>query len=258
VPTYALVLAFDGTNYAGWQRQRRGTAIQQLVEAALAPLEGAPVRVAGCGRTDAGVHARAFVASCRLQRPFAAEVLLRAANARLPGDIRVTAASRVSDDFHARFSAIGKAYAYRVWNAAVADPFEARFAWHVPTPLDVHAMRTGAAPLVGCHDFRAFQSSGSAVSTTVRTVRRAEVTREGALVRIEVEGDGFLRHMVRAMTGTLVEVGLGRRTAADVAAVLEGGLRAAAGPTAPPQGLFLERVWYPEETLAAPPGDPVT
>jgi len=258
VPTYALVLAFDGTAYAGWQRQRRGTTIQALVEEALAPLEGAPVRAAGCGRTDAGVHARAFVASCRLTRPFDAAVVRRALNARLPADVRVVEARRVADDFHARFSATGKAYAYRIWNAEVGDPFETRYAWHVAPPLDVAAMREAAAAFVGRHDFRAFQSTGSGVATSVRTLWKASVTREGALVRLEVDGDGFLRHMVRAMTGTLVEVGLGRRPPEDTRAILESGQRAAAGATAPPQGLVLEKVYYPEGLLAAAPDDPVT
>lgn len=256
--TYALVLAFDGTRYAGWQRQRRGTTIQALVEAALAPLQGAPVGVAGCGRTDAGVHARAFVASCCLDRPYAPGIVQRAVNARLPGDVRVVNALRVADGFHARFSATGKAYAYRLWNAPVASPFEARYAWHVAPPLDVEAMRAAADTLVGRHDFRAFQSTGSEVATSVRTVWLAAVVRDEAIVRFEIEGDGFLRHMVRAMAGTLVEVGLGRRAAGQVATLAEGGERAAAGATAPAHGLFLERVTYPEGALAAPQDDPVT
>jgi tRNA pseudouridine38-40 synthase len=258
VVTYALFLAFDGTDYAGWQRQRRGTTIQSLVEQALVPLEGAPVAVAGCGRTDAGVHSRAFVASCHLVRTVAPAVLQRALNARLPDDVRVTDVRRVADGFHARFSAAGKVYRYRIWNAPVGNPFEVRYAWHVAAPLDVAAMRLAAASLVGQHDFRAFQSAGSRVLSSVRTLWRADVVEREALVAFEVEGDGFLRHMVRAMAGTLVDVGLGRRAPRDMAATVERGDRGAAGPTAPAHGLFLERVLYPEGSLAAPPDDPVT
>jgi tRNA pseudouridine38-40 synthase len=274
--TLKLTLAYEGTRYVGWQRQAAGTSIQGVLEEALGRIEGAPVRVRGSGRTDAGVHATAQVASVRLSHPIAPAALRRALNAVLPADIRVGCVEHAPASFDARFNAIGKTYRYRILNEPVADPFERLYAWHVAVPLDPHAMRAALAPLVGRHDFAAFQASGSGLATTVRTVfdagvewaqtgepdgigdrarddpvtvgmrRDAPIPRGGrGLLAVVLTADGFLRHMVRNIVGTLVEVGAGRRQAGDMAALIASRDRRQAGPTAPPHGLFLVRVDYP-------------
>jgi tRNA pseudouridine38-40 synthase len=170
--------------------------------------------------------------------------LTRALNAHLPEDIRVLSVEEADREFHARFSARGKTYRYRIRNTPIADPFDRTFVWHIPEPLDVKAMQQAAAALVGRHDFAAFQSAGSEPADTVRTVTRSEVSDNGGLLTYEIAGDGFLRHMVRAVTGTLVEIGRGWRQAGSMASLLRGSSRADAGPTAPPQGLVLVRVDY--------------
>ncbi len=242
--TLKLTVAYDGSRFVGWQRQAAGESIQGLLEAALAPFEGAPVTVHGAGRTDAGVHALGQVASVRVTFAHDAATLTRALNARLPADVRVLAVADVPAGFHARFSARGKTYQYRIRNAPIAMPFERAYAWHVPEPLAAEAMAAAAAVLIGRHDFAAFRSTGADVTTTVRTLTRSEWTDEDRLLTYHVAGDGFLRHMVRAIVGTLVEVGRGWRTPEAVAALLRGGGRADAGPTAPPHGLFLAAVDY--------------
>lgn len=243
--TLKLTLAYDGTRFVGWQRQAEGESIQGLLEAALARLEGAPVTAHGAGRTDAGVHALGQVASAGMTVAHEPATLVRALNAHLPPDIRVTAVEDVAADFHARFSASGKTYRYVLDTGAIADPFTRQYAWHLPDALDLPAMAAAAAALVGTHDFAAFQSVGTELRTTVRTLVRAEVTGAvGDRVRCEFTGDGFLRHQVRAMVGTLLEVGRGRRSPAMMATLLASGRRADAGATAPPHGLFLVAVDY--------------
>jgi tRNA pseudouridine38-40 synthase len=258
-----LTIAYDGTAYLGWQRQAEGVSIQGVLEEALARLDGAPVTVHGAGRTDAGVHALGQVASARVVTEHEPLVIRRALNAMLPGDIRVLAVEEAAPDFHARYSALGKTYEYRIWQGDVQLPFARTWSWHVPRPLDVEAMDRAVRRLEGRHDFSAFQSAGSSVTTAVRTVACAGVeVREpsaetgsgpgpeagprGRLVIVRLEADGFLRHMVRAVVGTLVEVGDGRREAASMAALLESRDRGASGPTAPPHGLVLVRVAYPQ------------
>ena len=256
--TFKLTLAYDGSDYAGWQRQSGAATVQAAVEAALRPLEGRPVTVHGAGRTDAGVHALGQVASVRLTHPIAASALAGALNARLPPDIRVLLAEQVAERFHARFDARGKVYRYRLATGPVASPLQRRYVWHLPHPVDGAAMQAAGALLRGRHDFAAFQTAageGGPVST-VRTIDALRVVPQagpdwsaagggcGRIIDVEVAGDGFLRHMVRSIVGTLVEVGRGRRPAADVAAVLACRQRARAGPTAPARGLFLVRVDY--------------
>jgi tRNA pseudouridine38-40 synthase len=239
-----LTLQYDGTEYVGWQRQANGVSIQSLLEDALAPLEGAPVTVTGAGRTDAGVHALAQVASVPLTAPLDDETLQRALNAKLPGDVRVVGAERAADDFNARFAASGKTYEYRIVNGPFLSPFERRYAWHLPHPLNVGAMQAAADALVGTHDFAAFQAAGGSVKTTERDITSLEVDFDSPHLSIVVSANGFLRHMVRAIVGTLVEVGAGRATAAWVGEVLASRDRARAGPTAPALGLFLVSVDY--------------
>jgi tRNA pseudouridine38-40 synthase len=245
--TLKLTIQYDGTNYVGWQRQAAGTSIQGLLEDALAPIEGAPVTVHGAGRTDAGVHALAQVASVTLSASLDATTLARALNATLPEDVRIVRADEAAAGFHARFSATGKTYEYRIVAGPFVSPFVFRYAWHVPQSLDLDAMRGAAEPLVGRHDFAAFQAAGSTVHSTEREITSIEWEEgRGAdhpLV-VRITGDGFLRHMARAMVGTLVEVGCRRWARRRPFEALESGSRAAAGPTAPPRGLFLARVLY--------------
>jgi tRNA pseudouridine38-40 synthase len=245
--TIRLTLQYDGTDYVGWQRQAAGTSIQGLIEDALLPIEGQRVVVHGAGRTDAGVHALAQEASCRLRSAIDPQTLARALNAVLPLDVRVAAAAEADPEFHARFHATGKIYEYRILNAPYASPFLRRYALHVIPRLDVDAMAEAASVLVGTHDFSAFQGAGSEVHTPVRTVTRCD-WRPGngpdVPAVFEIEGDGFLRHMVRNIVGTLLDVGLRRRPAAAMRDILGSGQRSRAGNTAPPHGLFLQKVLY--------------
>jgi tRNA pseudouridine38-40 synthase len=243
-----FTLQYDGTNYVGWQRQAVGVSIQQLLEDALAPIEGAPVTVHGAGRTDAGVHALGQVASAALTASIETPTLQRALNAVLPPDVRVLSIEEPGGPFHARFDAMAKTYEYRIVNAPFVSSFLHRHVWHVVHPLDVDAMRAAADPLLGRHDFAAFQGAGSSVSTTERTVMELGWQDGGGYdlpVVMRITGDGFLRHMVRNIVGTLVEIGSGRRDPWSLLDLLESRDRTRAGPTAPAHGLFLVRVQYP-------------
>jgi tRNA pseudouridine38-40 synthase len=254
VRTLKITLAYDGTAYVGWQRQAAGTSIQGLLEAAIARIEGDAVTVTGAGRTDAGVHALGQVASVMVpsaSSSIACDAYVRALNASLPEDVRVKAVEEAGEDFHARFSARAKTYRYRLTRGGVASPFESRYAWHVTHPLDAASMRAALEACRGEHDFAAFQSTGTPVRDTVRTMLVASITEGpatldsgGPLLVIELTGTGFLRHMVRAIAGTLVEIGRGRWPAAEMTAILASRDRSRAGPTAPPQGLFLVSVDY--------------
>jgi tRNA pseudouridine38-40 synthase len=241
---HKLTIQYDGTDYVGWQRQASGTSIQGLIETALEPIEGQTVSVQGAGRTDAGVHAVAQVASVALETALDHQALRRALNAVLPPDVRVTHVERAADDFHARFSAREKTYEYRIVNGPFVSPFEYRYAWHLPYPLEVSAMQEAALVLVGKHDFSAFQAAGSDVKSAERTVIGLDVEFDEPHVAITVTADGFLRHMVRTIAGTLVDVGSGRATARSVAEALASGQRGRMGPTAPARGLFLLSVGY--------------
>ena len=255
--TLKLTLAYDGTRFVGWQRQAEGESVQGLLEAALARFEGGPVTVHGAGRTDAGVHALGQVASVTLTCRHDVTTLVRALNAQLPDDVRVLSATDASSDFHARFSARSKLYRYLLRNAPLVSPFERAYVWHIPEPLDVTRMTSAAAALRGTHDFAAFQSAGADRSTTLRTLTRSDVlrceestlhgldgTNDGTLLAYKVQGDGFLRHMVRAIVGTLVDVGRGWREPASMVSLTKGAARAQAGPTAPAHGLYLVCVNY--------------
>ncbi len=245
--TLKLTIAYDGTDYVGWQRQAEGTSIQGVLEDALAPFEGEPVTVHGAGRTDSGVHALGQVASVRLSASIEPATLARALNAVLPAAIRIVAAEEADADFHARFSATGKTYEYRIVNAPFVWPFIQRYVWHVPQRLDMDAMEAATELLRGRHDFSAFQSSGTDVPSPVRTITDMEWIRGSGpdvpLV-LRMSGDGFLRHMVRNITGTLVEFGRGRWPASAMARILASRARSSAGTTAPPHGLFLVAVMY--------------
>ena len=255
-----LTVCYDGTDLVGWQRQAVGDSVQALLEAALARFEGAPVVVHGAGRTDAGVHALGQVASVRVTFDHDGETLARGLNAQLPPVVRVLRVDDAAPEFHARFDARSKRYRYLIRNAALVNPFERMFVWHVPQPLDHRAMHAAAKLLEGTHDFAAFHSVGSDTSGSIRTIRASDVRRTqpaaaanvlhvdvsaaSDLLAYEVRGDGFLRHMVRTIAGTLVEVGRGWREPESMVELLQSGRREKAGPTAPPQGLFLVGVDY--------------
>jgi tRNA pseudouridine38-40 synthase len=253
VPHFKITLAYDGTPFVGWQRQAEGASIQGLLEDALRELDERPVTVHGAGRTDAGVHALGQVASFTLARTIGAGTVLRAMNARLPGEIRVLEATEVDAAFHARFSARGKVYRYRIWNGEVVSPFERARVWHVTGALDLDAMRAAAQTLEGRHDFASFEAAGSVTKTSERQIFSSRVLGlsgvEGSkdappVITYEVSGDGFLRHMVRTIVGSLVEIGRGRRDGAWLHAIVQARDRTLAGPTAPASGLFLVRVDY--------------
>jgi tRNA pseudouridine38-40 synthase len=253
--TLKLTIAYDGTEFAGYQRQARDRTVQAVLEDAVAPIEQRAVNIMAAGRTDAGVHAAAQVVSLSLENAISCADLTRALNGMLPADVRVIAIEEAAIDFSARREATAKTYHYSIWNGAVMPPLLRRSVWHVPQPLDLEVMSSAAALLVGEHDFAAFQARGATVKTTVRRML-ASVMREidvgivvpqgagGRLLRFEITGRGFLRHMVRTLAGTLVDIGRRRRAAEEMLAILASGDRARAGVTAPPHGLVLWRVEY--------------
>lgn len=250
--TIRLTIAYDGTNYVGWQRQATGPSIQQLVEDALGQIVREKVVLHSSGRTDAGVHARAMIAHFRTECNFPLVAFREGVNRFLPDDIAIQDVAEESDDFHARFSADSKWYRYCIYNAPVRSPAYTRTSWHIRQDLDFAAMEEAARALVGMHDFAAFRTSNCDARTTEREIYSLNLQRDGELMIIDVRGSGFLRHMVRIIVGTLVEIGLQRRPITDIPRLLhrEPGLRA--GVNAPPQGLCLMEVYYPAPESAVP------
>jgi tRNA pseudouridine38-40 synthase len=240
-----LTLAYDGTAYRGFQVQPNGPTVQSVTEAALSRILQEPVKLRAAGRTDAGVHAREQVADFADLGLRPLETILRGGNAMLPPDIRILSAAEVPLSFDARRHAKEKEYRYFLFLDPVASPFLSRYAWHIEKPLDLGAIREGLAHAVGEHDFTSFRGQGCTARTTVRTVFRAELTEAlPALFCIAIIGNGFLRHMVRNIVGTLVEVGKGKAPAGRMRELLALKDRAKAGPTAPAHGLFLWTVEY--------------
>ena len=243
-----FVVAYDGGPFAGWQSQANGNGIQDHLEAAFERICSERVRVHGAGRTDAGVHAIAQCAHVDLPtRRYGTDRWISALNGVLPPTVRVIRCQFVSDSFHARFSAAGKTYRYRIWNADVLPPLENGRAWHVRNQLDRAAMTTAAKDFLGKHDFASFAANrGAPVEDTVRTIRHISVRHAGARISIEVEGDGFLYKMVRLMVGALVRIGLGRAGPNEIRSRLETPRRGnrQGRNAAPAAGLFLVRVRY--------------
>jgi tRNA pseudouridine38-40 synthase len=236
--------AYDGTAFSGWQSQAGGTAIQDVIEARLKELLGQPVRIHGSGRTDAGVHAKGQVFHFDAAWRHGPEKLLAAFRSGLPPQIQVHTVRVAKPDFHARFSATGKRYVYRI-HLGDADPFTKPFCWPVFRPLELAAMQAAAAVLRGRHDFRAFTAlNGPEREDTVRDLRRLDVVRRGREIRITGEAEGFLYKMMRSLAGVLVAVGEGKLSPADVKRLLADRTRTAAVPTAPAAGLILEKVFY--------------
>ena len=247
-----LTLAYDGTAYAGWQVQPDRTTVQGVLEAAIERITGEAVRTLASGRTDAGVHALGQVVGFRTETKLLPEILVRALNAELPFDVAVLDAQQVADDFHPIRDAIRKRYRYVIHDGPVRDVFSRYYAWQVKQPLDAEAMRRAAAGLLGSHDFSSFESAGAPRQDSIRTITDIQVSRNGAgqggaenhIITVEVEADGFLYNMVRAIVGTLVEVGRGAQSESWPAEAMLAKDRSKAGPTVPPQGLFLVRVDY--------------
>jgi len=243
----ALLLEYDGTRYGGSQIQKNAPTIQGSLEGAIRKLTGETARAAFAGRTDAGVHARGQVASFLTRRPFDAKVFVDGLNYWLPDDIAVRAAREVAVDFDVRRRASRRLYRYLVYNDRAPSPLLRQRAWHVKEPVDVALMQQAAACLAGRHDFAAFAGSlESPEASTIRMVHRFDVCQAGAIIRFEAEADAFLPHQVRRTVGALVEVGLGRQSPQSFDTLLRSGKSAIAGPAAPPQGLCLIRVTYPD------------
>lgn len=247
ISRWKCLVAYDGTAFSGWQSQPDKNAVQDHLERRLGELLQAPdLRIHGSGRTDAGVHARGQVFHFDGGWRHGPERLLAALRGGLPGAIQVWAAEAVGPEFHARFSAAGKTYHYHLVHGGWADPFTQAYAWSVPRPLDVAAMRAAAEVLRGRHDFRAFSAfGGEERENTVRTLARLDLIEDGTRLRIEAEAEGFLYKMVRSLVGALVYAGMGKLGPERIAALLASRERTAEVETAPPQGLFLERVHYP-------------
>jgi tRNA pseudouridine38-40 synthase len=264
--TLKITIAYDGSEYAGWQRQINAHSIQAAIEDELAVILGAHHAIVAAGRTDSGVHAAAQVASVTIDHPIPLDELLRALNGRLKaGDIRIRAIDETFDGFDARVFAKTKTYRYAIWNGPAPNPFIRHVVWHVPQPLDLDRMVAATPALIGEHDFAAFQGSGSDVKTTVRRMLAAELVEvdintdqpvalpvlesngdrsNGRLLRFEITGTGFLRHMVRTIAGTLVDIGRGNMEVEDIALAISSRERARTGQTAPAQGLMLWTVTY--------------
>ncbi len=239
-----LTVSYDGTGYHGWQRQPNAPTVEEAFRAAVERILDHEVKLRAGARTDAGVHAMGQVVSLRTEKTIDCTALRRGLNSLLPRDIRALDASDADDAFHARYSAKSKTYVYCILNRPCNSPFLSRYVLHFPHALDVAPMKAAIKAVIGEHDFSAFKKKDELYKSTVREVKRAGIASKGDMVYVVVEATGFLRYMVRNIVGTLLEVGRGRMDAEGFKAVLESGMREAAGPTAPPQGLFLRAIRY--------------
>ena len=242
---YLFRIQYDGTRYEGWQKQKNtDRTIQGKLERVLEEFCGFPTEVCGSGRTDAGVHALGQMVSVRLPEGTDPEEIMKYANHYLPEDIRILAVSQVPDRFHARLSAVWKTYCYHIDTGSKKDVFERKYTYGFPFSLDVEKMRQAARLLEGTHDFKSFCGNKKMKKSTVRTIWQIHISREETKIAISYTGDGFLQYMVRILTGTLLEIGLGKRSPESVTEILYARERGAAGFTAPPEGLFLVSVGY--------------
>jgi tRNA pseudouridine38-40 synthase len=240
-----LLIEYDGTNYVGWQVQAKGLTIQGMIEEKLKLLTGESVRLIGSGRTDAGAHAFGQVAHFKTRSQMDLRSIQRALNSLLPHDIVIKRVEEAKEDFHSRKQARSKVYEYRILNAPIRSVFHRGYAWHIVQKLDMEEMKKATQKLVGEHDFSSFRSTGTPTKTAVRKLFRAEWKKgRNGLIRFEIEASGFLKQMVRAIVGTLVEVGKGKIDADAFRRILESKDRKKAGPTAPAHGLFLKKVKY--------------
>lgn len=240
----ALRLSYDGTAYHGWQVQKNDVTVAGTLEKALSGICESPIKVTGCGRTDAGVHALRYCANFKTDCKIPTERFPLAVNTHLPPDISVSDAVEAPDDFNAVLSCRKKEYVYHLCNTRIGDPFLHNRACFFPSPLDFEKMETAASCFVGTHDFRAVRSVGTETKTTVRTIYWCKLERSGSLITMSVCADGFLYNMARAIMGTIVYAGLGKLPAESIPGLLEAGDRRLTGPTMPPHGLYLSRIWY--------------
>ena len=245
----ALKLMYNGTAYHGWQVQKNAVTVCGTLEKAIADTCGGPVHLTGCGRTDAGVHAEHYIAHFRTESRIPVDRLPFAVNTHTPEDIAVKEAFEVAEDFNAIGSCIKKEYTYRIYNSRLGNPFFVDRAWFYPKHLDEAVMQRAADQFVGTHDFRAVRSVGTETRTTVRTVYYFDVSRTGDLIECRVCANGFLYNMVRAMAGTIVYAAEGKLAPEDIPAILASGNRTLAGPTVPPGGLYMTKLWYEEDVL---------
>lgn len=242
---FRILLQYEGTRYRGWQRQEStGDTIQGRLEALLFKMTGVMTQVHGSGRTDAGVHALGQTANFHAETAMSCEEIRDYMNRYLPDDIGVISVEEVPDRFHSRLNAAGKIYQYRVLNTDIPHIFDRRYVYVFPEPLDLEAMRKAVSYLTGTHDFKAFTSAKKGKKSTVRTIASIDLERTGDEIQFTYTGDGFLYHMVRILTGTLLEVGTGTRQPEDMKTILESGQRENAGPLVPAKGLTLVKVWY--------------
>lgn len=245
----ALRLMYVGTAYHGWQVQKNAVTVAETLEKALALMVQHPVKCTGVGRTDAGVHAEVYVANFRTSSQIPCDRIPLAVNTRLPEDIVVVKATEVAQDFNAIGSCRKKEYTYRIYNSRIGNAFYVNRAWFYPKFLEEGAMQAAADTFVGTHDFSAVRSVGTQTKTTVRTVHYFQVSRQGDLIECKVCANGFLYNMVRAMLGTLVYVAEGKLRPGEIPEILASKDRTLAGPTAPPGGLYMTKLWYDEEIL---------
>ena len=240
----ALRLAYDGTNYHGWQVQKNDSTVAETLEKALSKICEHPVKAVGCGRTDAGVHALRYCANFKTDCRIPTERIPLALNTHLPYDIAALDAVEAPEDFNAILSCIQKEYVYKLYNSRLRDPFLNKRACFYPSPLDVGRMQAAAACFEGRHDFRAVRSVGTETKTTERTVHWCRISAEGELITLQICADGFLYNMVRAIMGTIVYAGLGKLAPEEIPGLLLAGDRRLTGPTMPPEGLYMSHVWY--------------
>lgn len=243
-----LTLAFCGTRYHGFQVQKNALSVCEVFQDAVQKVLGARLDVKGCSRTDSGVHANMYCLSMPVQSAIPPDKLVLALNSHLPPDIAVRSVCEVAPDFHARYSCTGKEYLYRLHNSRIRDPFSPQLSYRWGFPMDVPLLHSESQSFVGRHDFAAFQSAGSDIADTTRTISSFAVERQGEFVHFVVRGDGFLYNMVRIMVGTLVFVAAGRIRPGEIPAILASRDRSRAGKTMPAQGLFLNRVFYSDQT----------
>lgn len=242
--TIKLTLEYAGTAYAGWQRQPRHTTVQEVLERVLAQITQTPISTVAAGRTDAGVHALGQVASFRSGKSLTLQEWHRALNGLLPPDIAVQNIEFASEDFHARYSARGKIYEYRILNSLNRSAINADRAWHIPKPLDIHAMQLAARFFLGKHDFSSFQCSPTDNENPICIINHCGVTHDSSLIFVNIQADRFLKQMVRTIVGTLVEIGQNKRSPSEIENILQAVDRRTAGKTAPAHGLYLVEVLY--------------
>lgn len=239
-----LLISYDGTAYHGFQIQKNAVTVQEILEKSLAGITGETISVTGCSRTDAGVHALNYVCNFKSNTKIPCDKLPYALNVKLPADISCISAEDADDDFHSRFSAKSKIYVYKIYNAPLRNALKYKYSWHYPYKTDVNLMKKACGYFLGEHDFKAFMASGGQQKTTVKTIYSLDVEAVGCDIEIKIHANGYLYNMVRIIAGTLVYVGNGKISANEIEDIIKSGDRTRAGITAPPQGLFLNRVFY--------------